>query len=101
MSARAELAEKPVRLTELAFMPLLVAPLARQHGELDMDQRLARPCASPTCKPERPREFRLALRACTRPAQGRKHSRRSQARKYLEGTVRTRLGELGPFAEEV
>ena len=37
MAARADLAEQAVRLTELSRVPLLIAALARQLGELDVD----------------------------------------------------------------
>ena len=40
MAARADLAEQAVRLTELSLVPLLIAALSRQLGELDVYQRL-------------------------------------------------------------
>ena len=40
MAARADLREEAVRLAQLSLAPLLVAALACELGELDVDQRL-------------------------------------------------------------
>ena len=39
MAGCADLHEEAVRFAELSLVPLLVAALARQLGELDVDQR--------------------------------------------------------------
>jgi hypothetical protein len=94
VAARADLAEHAVRLLELSLVPLLIAALARQLGELDVDQRLNRFRTRLARELERARERRLDLR--TRGVVGRaeQDARQREARSCLTGDVPLRAGDL-------
>ena len=80
MAARADLREEAVRLAELSLAPLLVAALARQLGELDVDQRLERLRARVARQLERARERRLDLRTGGGAGRAEQDPRQRQAR---------------------
>ena len=64
MAGGADLREEAVRLAELSLALLLVAALARQLGELDVDHGLDAAHAGVARQLARPRERRLDLLAC-------------------------------------
>src|ERR1700730_9324470 len=64
VAGRAELREQTVRLAELSRALLLVAVLARQLGELDVELRLEAAHAGFASQLARPFERRLDLLAC-------------------------------------
>src|SRR5439155_7247944 len=100
MPGGADLGEEPVRLAELSLAPLLVAALASQLGELDVDQRLERLRARVACQLERAGERRLDL--CTRGRAGRAQQdpRQRQARVCLKGNVPLRASDPEPLFDQ-
>src|SRR5438093_13752206 len=88
---RADLREEAVGLAEPSLAPLLVAALARQLGELDVDQRLERLRARLARQLERTRERRLDLRTRGGADRAQQDPRQRQACMCLTGTVPARL----------
>src|SRR5437867_3539325 len=94
MPGRAALGEEPVRLAELSLAPLLVAALACQLGELDVNQRLERLRARVARQLERARERRLDLRPRGGAGRAQHDPRQPPARMCLKENVTLRASDL-------
>src|SRR5438876_8342445 len=97
---RADLREEAVRLAERTLAPLLVAALASQLGELDVDQRLERLRARLARQLERARERRLDLRTCGGAGGTQQDTRQRQVRMCLMGNVSLRASDLAPLLDQ-
>src|SRR5438552_1481258 len=97
---RADLREEAVRLAERTLAPLLVAALACELGELDVDQRLERLRARLARQLERSRERRLDLRTRGGAGRAQQDPRQRQARMDLIGHVPLRARDLEPLFDQ-
>src|SRR5437667_5463851 len=97
---RADLREEAVRLAERTLAPLLVAALASQLGELDVDQRLERLRARLARQLERARERRLDLRTRGGAGGAQQDTRQRQVGMCLSGTVPARMRDREPLRDQ-
>src|SRR5205823_12670200 len=100
MPGGTDLREEAVRLAERELAPLLVAALASQLGELDVDQRLERLRAGLARQLERARERRLDLRTRGGAGRAQQYPRQHQARVCLKGNVPLRASDPEPLFDQ-